>query len=120
MKSKMQTNYFFEKNGFNVDYIEDFEKLSSCIEEVLDEEYSPLYEGMLFFKVENLSDSQKINLVDLFLDSYFNTAVAKSKFSPEFVTVSGAILQGLVPLKLKYLCVEEIYIDIYNIISNVD
>lgn len=117
MRNNCQINYFFEKHNLKKEYMDSFEKLYPYMKEIIDEKQSVLYENILFFKMIDLSGNQKLELIDLFISSYFNTAIAKSKFSPEFVTITSAILEGLVPIKLEYLCVEEIYDEIYNIIS---
>ena len=119
MRNDLLVNYLIEERGLDIEYIGDLEILLPYVKEVIGEKDSDAYKGNLFIRVGSLSQVQKLSLIDLFLDSYTNTNQDRSVYSIEFVTVTDVILQGLVPLVLTNLRVEEIYNNIYEIISRI-
>lgn len=109
----------FKKYNMDKGYIDQFIKLEQYMSKLEDGEMYHHYEGKLFFEYE-MSHTEKLNMIQLMHESYFNTSQDKSEFAEEFTTLIGAILNNSIPLKLQFLIVEEIYQYIFDILSSKD
>lgn len=59
-----------------------------------------------------------LNLISLYHEGYFNTDYSSQTLGAEFYNVVDLINQGIVPLELKFLEVEELEDDILFILQN--
>lgn len=70
-------------------------------------------------KLDNVLKTPDIiyKLIVLFYESYYDTAIDTSTFSKEFYYVIGNLTNGIIPLELEFLAVDEILNEIEDILK---
>lgn len=100
--------------GLKEEDIEKLKPISDNFEKVKKVNYGT---ETVFIQCVSLSIEKKYELIDKLDESYFNTAIDKEVFVPEYVTVVSHILSSCIPVKLEHLAIEEIFDEIVNILA---
>lgn len=121
--NKRMAEMVFERNNIDYRYMESFKNIQPYISSIVKRELSYMSDysdmvRMLEAKLKDVSRDQKEQLIDLISDGYYNTNLDEVVYMKEYKKVIESILLGSIPLKLEHMCIEELYDDMYKIISN--